>query len=353
MHDQCERVPNKALVIALCPIYLFIALFAFFVVAISRVDAATTLTFKSWGCGNDVDSSGYNNSYSWQQCYGRATWLNVDFPQFQGSFQSHAKIEFQFNDSNNSTGYKSVNAVVYVNGNPVFDGITASCPVNGSTATCDIYYNGLFTSNSNLIIQLQLTGSYFKSNTFNARVSGSVTYDTADAGLNNGSFQQGVNSIITNQNKNKQDIIDNQNKNTQDIINSNNKTQQEISETNDFLKDDTPPSSDISSLGNVTGLLPPGPLDSLLNLPFQFLSIVVSSLGDICVPLEMDFVYDSKLTLPCLSSTIYDNMPSGLMVFVNLIPTTFLLIVYFKHLYKKVERATSLETNSDDEWGCI
>ncbi len=214
-----EEFFNKILAIFVSFIYIFIALFTLFIIGVSSVDAATTGNFKSWGCGNDVDSSGFDNSYTYRTCYGGATWLNVDFPKFAGAFQSHAKIEFQFNDSNNSVGYKSINVLVYVDGIPHSDGVSASCPVSGNTATCDIYYNGLFTSEASLIIQLQLTGSYFRTNMFRARVSGSYTFDSASAGLNNGSFQQGINSIITNQNQNKQDIINNQNKNTQDIIN--------------------------------------------------------------------------------------------------------------------------------------
>ena len=123
--------------------------------------------------------------------------------------------------------------------------------------------------------------------------------------------------------------------------------------TNDFLTDDTPPESDISSLGNVQGLLPAGPVDSLLNIPFKFLSVIVSSLGDICSPMSMNWVFDKTLTLPCFSESFYNNVPSGLMIFINLIPSGFILITYFKYLYKKVNRAVSLETTAEDEWGVL
>lgn len=141
-------------------------------------------------------------------------------------------------------------------------------------------------------------------------------------------------------------IINNNNQNTQNIIDSQN-------EIKDFLNNDDPPESDISSLGNVQGLLPPGPVDSLLNIPFKFLSIVISSLGDNCTPLSMNWVFDKTLTLPCFSDSFYNNVPSVLMIFINLIPSGFILITYFKYLYKKVNRAVSLETTSDDEWGVL
>lgn len=132
-------------------------------------------------------------------------------------------------------------------------------------------------------------------------------------------------------------------------------TNQKIQETNDYLMDDTAPDSDISSLGNVQGLLPAGPVDSLLNIPFKFLSVITSSMGGSCTPVSGNFVFDSELTLPCFSELIWDNnsVPTDLLNWLSLIPSAFILIKYFKHLYKKVERAVSMETTSDDEWGVI
>lgn len=171
-------------------------------------------------------------------------------------------------------------------------------------------------------------------------------------------------NIINNQNENAQEIIDNNNQNTAWEVNTANANQQQTNERldetnsklndiNSTLTDDTPPESDISSLGNVQGLLPAGPVDNLLNIPFYFLSIVTSSFGGVCTPLTGNFVFDTELSIPCFSELIYTDMPEGIMVFINLIPTAFLLIVYFKHLYKKVDRAVSLETTGDDEWGVL
>lgn len=135
--------------------------------------------------------------------------------------------------------------------------------------------------------------------------------------------------------------LDDLNKNTKD--------------TQDFLTDDTAPDSDISALGNVQGLLPAGPVDSLLNIPFQFLSVVTSSISGTCVPMSGKFVFDSTLTLPCFDSILWNSeeLDSNLMNYLSLIPAAFILIKYFKYLYKKVERATSLESNADDEWGVL
>ena len=41
------------------------------------------------------------------------------------------------------------------------------------------------------------------------------------------------------------------------------------------------------------------------------------------------------------------------MTFLQVVPCAFILIKYFKHLYKKVDRAVTMNTTADDEWGVI
>lgn len=146
--------------------------------------------------------------------------------------------------------------------------------------------------------------------------------------------------------------LQNQQQQTNDKLDT---TNQELGEMNDYIQDDTPASTDdidMDSLGTVSGLLPEGPVDSLLNIPFTFLSVLTSSMGGVCVPITGTFVFDSTLSIPCFDN-FYDEVPDYLMNFINLIPSGFILIMYFKHLYKKVERAVSLQTTADDEWGVI
>ncbi len=167
------------------------------------------------------------------------------------------------------------------------------------------------------------------------------------------SFSDVTSALQSSINQNKNEIINNQNQNQAQTNEKLDEIQEQQKEINDYITDDTAPDADISGLGNVSGLLPPGPLDSLLNIPFQFLSILTSSMSGTCVPLTGDFVWGSKITLPCFDEIIYGNVNTTLMNFISLIPASFILIKYFKHLYKKVERAVSLESTSDDEWGCI
>lgn len=146
-----------------------------------------------------------------------------------------------------------------------------------------------------------------------------------------------------------------QNNSQQETNDKLDQTNEELGEMNDYIQDDTPASTDdidMDSLGTVSGLLPEGPVDSLLNIPFTFLSVLTSSMGGVCVPITGTFVFDSTLSIPCFDS-FYDEVPDYLMNFINLIPSGFILIMYFKHLYKKVERAVSLQTTTDDEWGVI
>ena len=148
------------------------------------------------------------------------------------------------------------------------------------------------------------------------------------------------------------------NKNLKDINESIKDQTQTQKDTNDFLKDDTAPDNDISSLGNVQGIFPPGPVDSLLNIPFNLLSSVVSSFAGQCKPISMKTMGSNTWTFPCFNEMIYGS--SGIIGsnafiinLVSLVPAAFILIKYFKHLYKKVDRATSMQSNSDDEWGGV
>lgn len=137
------------------------------------------------------------------------------------------------------------------------------------------------------------------------------------------------------------------------VVNAVTSVVNKITDLFDFLSDDSEPDSDISGLGNVSGLLPPGPVDSLLNIPFKFLNIVINSFAGSCVPLSFNFVFNEEFTFACFDEVFYDEVPTLLMNFINIVPAGFILILYSKHLYKKVDRATSLNSNSDDEWGVL
>lgn len=129
-------------------------------------------------------------------------------------------------------------------------------------------------------------------------------------------------------------------------------------QTTDFITNtETPDASDIinsDSLPSV-GLLPAGPLDSLLLLPLNIMNSILSSLGGNCEPIiaPLPFSDGQNITFPCFSDTFYSGEFSVVATLVGTVGSAFILYAYFKHLYKKVDRATSLETTDEDEWGIL
>lgn len=173
-------------------------------------------------------------------------------------------------------------------------------------------------------------------------------------------------SVIDNQNQNTQDIINNQNQNTQDIIDNNNSNTDKITdaieesnkqqqETNDFLKDDTNP--DLNAFNNYAGWLPPGPLDSILNLPLSLLNNLTNLFsGGSCSGITLPIPYLNKnFYLPCLSS-IYSQI-NGLNIAINtlFLPIVgYLLFKYLSSLYVWVENTLMLkDSNYMAKWGGV
>lgn len=389
-----ERISNKILALAICPMFIFISLFAFFVFGISTV------------CAESVYQSGVPTRYTnpWNLKLNSVKLRGTSFNGFNdldidniynGQIMFEYTDVFQYFSNNDIDFFVSVGQTSYENGFSHPDSTLMVSMVTASNSTgswCDtelvipgdglfhVYCRGIPESHFYRIYFYITTDSYlsfYVSNAFTfTNVTNTSTNDIIDnqnantqkeIDAANKNSQSEINAAnqnskneINNANTNSQNEINNANKNQQQTnegLDDINKTQQEtnkkIDETNDYLMDDTPPESDISVLGNVTGLLPAGPVDSLLNIPFNFLSILTSSFGGVCREITGTFVFGSTLTIPCFSSIFYDKVPNTLMIFLDIIPTAFMLITYFKHLYKKIERATSLETNSDDEWGVI
>lgn len=113
--------------------------------------------------------------------------------------------------------------------------------------------------------------------------------------------------------------------------------------------------ADVSSAGDVAGWLPPGPLDSLINLPLTMLTNINSSLNKTCSPLEVNLPYINKsVEIPCLN-TIF-NQITGLNSFwswVGLISSVLILYRYLIELYKYYDRLTTLQANFISDWGGV
>ena len=113
--------------------------------------------------------------------------------------------------------------------------------------------------------------------------------------------------------------------------------------------------ADVSSAGNVAGWLPPGPLDSLINLPLTMLTNINSSLNKTCSPLEVNLPYVNKtVEIPCLN-TIF-NQITGLNSFwtwVGMIGSVLILYRYLINLYNYYDKLTDLQANFISDWGSV
>lgn len=131
-------------------------------------------------------------------------------------------------------------------------------------------------------------------------------------------------------------------------------TQQQQELINDQKDNSDVQTSDINvnQMENITGLLPAGPLDSLLALPLNLINILVAGTSGTCTPFTFTFVFNQEMSLPCFD-TFWSQVPSSLMLFLSDVPAVYIFIRWAKSIYKRVERAVSFESSVDDEWGGV
>lgn len=120
------------------------------------------------------------------------------------------------------------------------------------------------------------------------------------------------------------------------------------------ITDESGPSN-ISSLSNdnMVGWLPPGPVDSLINLPLVLLNSLQNALSSTCSPITLTLPFvNQDIYLPCMSS-LYEEM--GVSSFVNwagIVASAFILFSYLMRFYKWVDNTlTFRENNWLDNWG--
>lgn len=131
-----------------------------------------------------------------------------------------------------------------------------------------------------------------------------------------------------------------------------------IDETNDKLDnlqgaitDSSAPNT--NGLQNSAGWLPPGPLDSILNLPLTMLNSLTNSLGKTCSPLNLTLPYVNKnIQIPCLSA-IFAQITgvNGLWTWVGTIASVLILYNYLLNLYAWVDRVLTLRAEFDEAMG--
>lgn len=237
--------------------------------------------------------------------------------------------------------------------------------------------NAYFDSDSLLVYNTNMScdiGDGYKGNLYKVQMQVGKYVDSQGDGLFAASYLKIINkynyytiTIFKNSVLSDEDILTGllQNNITndlqRDILNQQKEFNKKQDETNKKLDDlnknlvsDESPKLD--ALNNSAGWLPPGVLDSILNLPLSFLNNLFTSLSKSCHPviLPLPFV-DKSLNLPCLSS-IYSQI-DGLNELINsisIIASVFILFTYLIHLYKWVDDTLSFrENNYINDWGGI
>lgn len=178
--------------------------------------------------------------------------------------------------------------------------------------------------------------------------------------LDNPTIEDATNSdIIENNNQNTQSIIQSQEQNTNKLTNAlkdfADKIQNSQDATNDLITDETPPA--LEGLENAVGWLPPGPVDSILNLPLSVFQSLSTSLGKTCESVLLPIPYiDETLELPCVSSLYARMGVSDYIETIGIIASAFILLAYLLNLYKWVDDQLSLRENTwndMDQWGGV
>lgn len=198
------------------------------------------------------------------------------------------------------------------------------------------------------------------------RVYDSITFDLMVSG-HLPQFKIKLNDYINGYYSNTSSIINDINNQTIKIENQTAKIEEGTNKTIEIIEsgtnktietitDDTGP--DISSLDNETmaGWLPPGPVDSILNMPLTLLNSIFNAMnGKSCSPLKVPLPFvNSELSIPCISST-YNAMGFGSFFnVVGAITSAFILFSYLAKLYKWVDDTlTFRENNHIDNWGGV
>lgn len=109
---------------------------------------------------------------------------------------------------------------------------------------------------------------------------------------------------------------------------------------------------DLDNYQNLIGYLPPGPVDSILNLPLSFLKSVSKSLLGVCNPVKITLPFvETKIELPCQNEFYKKIGATNFLNYVGIIASTIMLYSYLVYLYKWVDKIMHLENIEVNSWG--
>lgn len=171
------------------------------------------------------------------------------------------------------------------------------------------------------------------------RKNGNLTFTLNE--INNNEYMLVKGSTIGTYEKYGEDICTNKLDETKDAING----------VTGALTDDSP--VDMSSLGNTAGWLPAGPIDSIINLPLNFLNGLLNALNKTCSPLSVPIPFiNQNIVIPCIS-TIFNKITGlpTLWGWVGAISSVMILYKYLIALYKYYDDLTTLKANFISDFG--
>ena len=334
---------NKYLWLLMLPVLFFLAPVKTDALGIDFTNSQGAVVGSCSNCSNNE----YISSNLMQDVTSFHIYFGNEFTFYQ-NYKYDIKIKFRLYSN-------TIGSLVL--GNPLFC-IPGYCPnlnVNEYSAGGGWSYTDEFpffpsvvglTISGDFTMTMQGTSGYLEFNprSFNfygiriLEYSVSTLSDDTGAIINNSS-----NQIIQNNKENTQNIINNQNSNQQQTNEKLDKLEQSI------INDDVP---SLDAIEDSSGWLPPGPVDSILNLPLTFLNNLISNLSKTCSPVSIPIPFvNQNFQLPCIS-TLYDSM--GITTFVNwvgLISGTLILYYYLLSLYKWVDNTIQLKDNND--WGGV
>jgi len=109
---------------------------------------------------------------------------------------------------------------------------------------------------------------------------------------------------------------------------------------------------DLDNYQNLIGYLPPGPVDSILNLPLAFLKSLSKSLSGVCKPITLTLPFvDTDFELPCQSDFYEKIGATSFFNYAGVIASTIIFYSYLIYLYKWVDKIMHLERIEVTDWG--
>lgn len=286
---------------------------------------------------------------------------NLNFRGFDFSFDGSIVYQDVFWDEYANSRYLTVQVEIYTSV-PLYRidlfGANGSIALSGASQS-----NAIIISMNSLHVRTGNSDKYFfdklqgvqnsldaANNNLSQIANGSISVNIDKSGLATSASQQATTDAINA--GNQQAHLD-----AQSALREQEKQTSIQEEQKNFVTDtSTPEASDIANSDSLpsVGLLPAGPLDSILLLPVNILNSIIQSFGGSCKPVVAPLPFiDDSITWPCMDDIFYKGDFEVLANIVGTVASALILFGYFKHLYKKVDRAVSLETTDEDEWGIL